>query len=497
MKAISKWLNDASIRWKLILVFIFMIILILTVNIFMYMNINKITMQLDEIYTNNVQLNAISDELGLVQESMTSYLNTKTTDAMESYYEHEQNYSQLISNLESRTTGNSLKLMERNIRYMSESYLLLTSWTIDAKRGRNVEKYKLYYEQASQTYEYLSAYILSLNNELFRNNSTTYATLANSLQYLETISLVIFVVVGIFTVLLIVGVTSSITRPLQDLSNAANQVANGELYQVEVVPVHAMDEIGVVTLAFNQMVISIREYIGRIKKSMEKEQEMREKELRMETHLKDAQLKYLQAQINPHFLFNTLNAGAQLAMMEEADRTYAYIQNVADFFRYNIKKDNDIVTIEDEIHLVDNYIYILNVRFSGEIHFEKEIDESLLATKIPGMILQPIVENSVNYGIRNIDWEGHIKLSVSKKDENICIAISDNGVGISTDRIDAIMHNQGVMDNVESERTDSNGVGLTNVMERLRLFFGGRDCFEITSDGKNQGTLVTITIPGQ
>ena len=173
------------------------------------------------------------------------------------------------------------------------------------------------------------------------------------------------------------------------------------------------------------------------------------------------------------------------------------LQNVADFFRYNIKKDNDIVTIEDEIHLVDNYIYILNVRFSGEIHFEKEIDESLLATKIPGMILQPIVENSVNYGIRNIDWEGHIKLSVSKKDENICIAISDNGVGISTDRIDAIMHNQGVMDNVESERTDSNGVGLTNVMERLRLFFGGWDCFEITSDGKNQGTLVTITIPGQ
>lgn len=92
---------------------------------------------------------------------------------------------------------------------------------------------------------------------------------------------------------------------------------------------------------------------------------MKEKELLMETHLKDAQLKYLQAQINPHFLFNSLNAGAQLAMMESADRTYDYIQNMAAFFRYNIKKDHDEVTLEEEIRLVDNYIYILNVRFSG------------------------------------------------------------------------------------------------------------------------------------
>ena len=110
-------------------------------------------------------------------------------------------------------------------------------------------------------------------------------------------------------------------------------------------------------------------------------------------------------QINPHFLFNTLNAGAQLAMMEGADRTYEYVQNVAQFFRYNVKKNNETVSLRDEIELVDNYIYILNVRFSGDIHFEKHIDESLTNIQVPSMLLQPIVENSINYGIRDIEWQ--------------------------------------------------------------------------------------------
>ena len=98
---------------------------------------------------------------------------------------------------------------------------------------------------------------------------------------------------------------------------------------------------------------------------------------------------------------NTLNAGAQLAMMEGADRTYEYVQNVAEFFRYNVKKSNDIVTVREELELVDHYIYILNVRFSGDIHYGKEIEEDLLDSCMPSMILQPIVENSVNHGIRD------------------------------------------------------------------------------------------------
>lgn len=486
-----RFASRLSIRIKFVIVYVATTLLTLLANSIMYYNINRVTFRLDEIYVSNVQLNTMADVLAKVQYNMTEYLNTKTSDAMEEYYRCEGEFAQLIQDMEDKATDNSLKLMERNIRYMSESYLELTGKTIEAKRGRNVEKYKACYEEASRLYSYLETYLFSLNNGTFRMNTESYKVLSSSLHYLEMVSITIFIVLGVCNVILVVLVTGSITSPLLELSRVADQVANGD-FNVDVVPVRSGDEVGIVTNAFNQMVVSIRKYIERIRESLEKERTMKEKELLMETHLKDAQLKYLQAQINPHFLFNTLNAGAQLAMLEEADRTYDYIQNVAAFFRYNIKKDNDIVTLQDEIHLVDNYIYILNVRFSGDIHFSKDIDESLLHIKVPSMILQPIVENSVNYGIRNIDWEGRIELSLYKEGGRACMLIHDNGTGMTEERIKQVM--KGQLSRQESG-SDSNGVGLNNVMDRLQLFFNGDTTFEIMSEGVNKGTSVYITIP--
>ena len=224
---------------------------------------------------------------------------------------------------------------------------------------------------------------------------------------------------------------------------------------------------------------------------MENERRLKEKELLMESHLKDARLKYLQAQINPHFLFNTLNAGAQLAMLESADRTYDYVQKVADFFRYNIKKDNDEVSLSEEIKLVDTYIYILNVRFAGDIHFTKKIeDEELLRVRIPSMILQPIVENSVNHGIRKIEGEGKIELAVYRVEDEICISVADNGAGMQKEQIDKILSG-----NTDVESAGGNGVGMVNVIQRLSLFFDQKSRFEILSEGPGMGTEVVITIP--
>lgn len=484
-------LRKLTIRAKMLCVFILTTLIILIVNLFMYVNVNHMINRLDEIYLSNISLNELSDMLEGVQTSMTDYLNTRTSDALEDYYRSEQDYSKLTGELNGHIYGNDLKLMEKNIKSMSEEYLALTNQTIEAKRGGNVEKVKTRYEKATEIYGYINTYVNSLNNEQFHANVGRYQTLSVSMQYLESINIITLLLVGASNIILIVLLTRTITNPLRELAETADEVAKGNL-DVELLPVVTQDEVGSVSKAFNQMIVSIREYIERVKQSMETERAMKEKELMMETHLKDAQIKYLQAQINPHFLFNTLNAGAQLAMMEGADRTYHYVQKVADFFRYNVKKNNDTVTLAEEIALVDTYIYILNVRFSGDIHFRKKVDERLLGVQVPSMILQPLVENSVNYGIRNIDWEGEILLSVYRMNDTVCISVKDNGIGIEQEKIDKIMSSQ--LKPADLSR-DSNGIGLDNVIGRLRLFLNDEDVISIISEGENKGTEILIYIP--
>lgn len=476
---------------KISLIYIMANFLIFVVNFALIIGINNMSVEMNMTYQDNRHLNEIKDSLERVQDSMTLYLNSKTSDALEQYYIDEQNYSNLVMELGDKVSDENFLRMERNIKNMSNDYLEEVSQTIEAKRGRNVEKYRLRYESATELYKYINTYISALNEERFVSNSARYSELTTQFGKFEVFATIVMFLVIVGNVIVIVNIAKALISPLQSLAQTAEEVANGN-FDATLPISNTNDEIGIVTKAFNKMVVSIRDYIEKLRMSMDKERLMQEKELMMETHLKDAQLKYLQAQINPHFLFNTLNAGAQLAMLEGADRTNTYIQRMADFFRYNVQKNNDSVTIEQELELIDNYIYILNVRFAGDIHYEKDIDESLLSTPIPSMVLQPIVENSVNYGIRNIDWEGKISIFLYREDDEVVLCVEDNGIGLSQDEVDKINACEATQSETHS---DSNGVGLNNVITRLNLFYARDDVFEMTSDGENKGTRAYIRIP--
>jgi len=488
--------KNYSIGTRLIIVFIFTLAIVFTVNMYMYMNINKTVSMIDHVYVSNVSLNALSDELEAIQKNMYEYLNTKSSDALENYYRSSSNYNYLLNDLNDSVSDNHIMIMEKNIKEMSLKYLETTNKTIQSKRGRNIERYKESYEKSSEIYKYINNNMYSLNNELFKNNSNNYELLLASLKYLEIVSTVILIVISLLSIVLIIIVTRSITSPLIRLARAANEVASGN-FNIALIEANYNDEIGVVAKAFNKMIVSIREYVIKVKESIEFESKVKETELLMKTHLKDVQLKYLQAQINPHFLFNTLNAGAQLAMLEEAEKTSVFIEKTADFFRYNIKKINEDSSLAEEIELVDGYVYIMNVRFSNEINFMKEIDQDLLNLRVPSMILQPIVENAVNYGIRGIDREGFIKLLVYQNENEILISIKDNGSGMSQYAIDQVMKGPIEEERINKEETlkDSNGIGLRNVINRLNLYYGEEDSVEIISRGKNQGTEVILHIP--
>ncbi len=493
MRRIRQLLSRVKIGQKLIIVFLATSMIALGVNLFVYINLNTMLERIDAVYSTNINLNKLADDVKNVHAGLTGYLETKGTDDLELYYRYSQVIDEEIEDLNDQPTDNALKLGERNVRNLSKNYLATAEKAIRGKRARNVELYTRFYNECCESFEYLNTYIYSLNNETFRTNSESFNTMISSLHYSQFLCLSIFIIVSLMNVLLIILLTSTITRPLTKLSEKAKEISSGNPENVEPLMIDSNDEIGHVTRAFNRMLVSIKEYIGRIREQMVTESAMKEKSLLMENHLKDAQLKYLQAQINPHFLFNTLNAGAQLAMMEDAKRTGDYIQKMADFFRYNVKKDNEKVRIAEEIELVDSYIYIMNVRFSGEISFRKEIDESLLDVIVPSMILQPIFENSVKYGIDNLDERSiEIVLSLYKKDRFACVEIRDNGKGMDQKIIDQLLSRQPL--EYSKKPDDEKSVGLTNVIARLDNFFNGKEKIEIKS-AENQGTSVIIWIP--
>ena len=299
----KKWMS-MTLRQKLVALFAMTSCFIVLVNMFTYATISRMMGRVEDVYISNVNLNDLSNGLDALQLAMTAYLSTKSSDAMEDYYRKEQDYRELIDTLNRQPTDNEVLLTEKNIYGLSQSYLKLTGEIIQAKRGRNVEKYAALYSDAKELYGEINTSIYSLNNQQFKNNSVTYRALVESLRYMELITIIVLVLVLVGNASLIVMSTRSITEPLKLLADAADEVAKGN-FEIAQLPVGQLDEVGIVTGAFNQMVTSIRNYIGQLRDTMERESQLKERELMMQSHLKDAQLKYLQAQINPHFLFNT------------------------------------------------------------------------------------------------------------------------------------------------------------------------------------------------
>ena len=480
-----------SIQTRLSGVMLLVLVFALGINIFIFNQIHTAVTRIDAVFSSNTAVNELSESLELVENTVYEYLNTKSTQALENYYRYEQNYKNLIEELNDRNLDNEVKMLEKNIRRMSESYLEQTNETVQAKRGRNVEKYKTSYEDENELYEYINSYIYKLNNLRFKTNSANYQLLLSAMNVLYKLCIVVMLVVYALGLVVTTLLVRNMIRPLTALSNTAHEVAKGNL-NVPQLPVVVEDEVGIVTRSFNQMLESIRQNIDQLKESMERQVQMKERELLMETHLKEAQLKYLQAQINPHFLFNSLNAGAQLAMMGDADNTGIFLEKMADFFRYNVRKMEEDAMLWEEIEAVDNYIYILNVRFAGDITYIKEVDEGIENIRIPSMILQPLVENAVQHGIHDCMETGWIRMAIHLNGDILDVTVSDNGAGMTEEMIAKVM--SGRADQNEEDRF-STGIAVRNVIDRLQLYYKEEDLFTIESDGPGKGTKVHITIP--
>lgn len=313
----------------------------------------------------------------------------------------------------------------------------------------------------------------------------------NFLDYIASRENLVYVLNGlIITLCIFIAIRFSryISHPIHQLASKLQRVAGGDL-QVETIDIRTDDEINTVIESFNYMILKIKELIEEIntKAGIEKQlHEQQIKNLEMKTLLNQSELKFLQSQINPHFLFNTMNSISALALIEGADETKKMIENLSDILKYTLKKTNEQVTLADECRIVESYLYLQKARFGTRIKFILDIDQAVLNYPVPSMILQPLVENAIKHGLEPMEEEGILELSIKDMCTKIVIMVRDNGIGMPEERLTSIM------ENINDSDTNTN-IGISNVMRRLELMFG-RNVAEIRSE-LGHGTEVAIILP--
>mgnify|MGYP000298358713 CR=1 FL=1 len=481
-----RW-KDFSLVSKIVIEVGMIAVLLFAMNMLFYVRINNSMQKMDNVYASNAELTELSQVFEKVQDNMYKYLKVKSSQTLLDYYQNEAKYRNELEKLNEDNINDPVKLLERNIRKMSETYLDCTAETVAAKRGRNVEQYKRKYDDATKLYRYIQSSIDELNNLMFQENSSTYAVLRAVMRYLEISNSVIMIIIVAGGMLLLIQATRNMFVPLSNMAETAQLVGQGN-FHVKMHDTDAQDELGTVTRAFNTMVENLDLYMARTKASMEKEQQMMERELLMENHLKEAQLKYLQSQINPHFLYNTLDSIIWMIRSEEYEGAGKMVSLLAKFLRISLSQGKDMIPLEKELEHASSYLAIQNIRFKDKFEFQIEADPALLKYLCPKLSIQPLLENAIYHGMEGMYEDGEITIRIYDRDGDIGIDVADNGPGMTQETIDHIMHNK-----VISSKRGS-GIGVRNVNERIQLIYGEDYGVTITSE-LDEGTTATITIP--
>ncbi len=491
------YIRNKSLRWR-IMVSIGIAIFMLAISIFATMHLTYYSMNnLGDSYKSNSELTRFTQEVTSTEIAMEKYVNYRTFESIDTYYTSRTKVEDFYKQLKDFPSKNEVSQKEFAVHQLTEAFLFYSNLTISARRANNEEETQINYIHAMDSYNYLITQILELNNLKLLQNAANYDKNQDKIIMTNTLNILFFFVFAILIFFVLYFTITSIMEPLADISEVAHKVARRN-FDVPLFNRTTNDEIGAICTAFDRMIISIREYIDTIWEKARTEAELKEKEIEMQALYTDAQLRALQNQINPHFLFNTLNTGAQLAMMENADKTCYFIEQVADFFRYNIQQQSRTVSIDEELGLVDNFVYIMKVRFGNRLDFSKEIPDGTFPQQIPSMTLQPLVENCIKHGLKN--KKGKVILKLELEEKYIVISVSDNGEGMPDKTKEALFAavasgTTRLAPEVLDDNSSHNGTGLISVFLRLQLQFHRNDLFDITAGDKGEGTKFIIRIP--
>jgi sensor histidine kinase YesM len=430
-----------------------------------YLYMNEVTSSSQQMITdlNNYLLTPTRDNRKQLDQSKEKILKAKNEIFVLRNTENDfalTNYENLIDSL--------IETTDRSLMYQSE---------------KETEASAKEFTEANRISKYISETTLTLLNKELKTYDRFYRGIIKQSVELNKLGIWLLLLITFLLLWITYWFSLSITRPVLKLTQAANELSKGR-FDLQI-KVDSNDEISFLAKTFDRMRININNLISDIHETAQLEYELQQNKLL----LKESQLRSLQNQINPHFLYNTLNTLSKKAYLEGSEETSDLLVSVAGLLRYNLKRLDHSVTLDEEVNVLQQYMEIQKARFTERLKFYMEIDETCLQVQIPSLTLQPIVENAVIHAVEPDEDGGVIRFRVFTRDDRVIIEIEDEGPGMDENTIQEILEEK-----YEKTEGHSTGIGFSNVVKRLRLFYGCEDVIAIESV-KGCGTKVVLKIP--
>lgn len=335
-----------------------------------------------------------------------------------------------------------------------------------------------YYQANELQEEYDGNYLIQVSQENY--NLEAFVLVSQSLltaaqkSLIRTLLIIMAAMIGAVAVL-VLFVSQWVTKPVEEMSSTITQIKNGEK-QLRVQPVGWSQELTTLGTEFNEM--------------LDRMEVMAQEELQHKMLVERTEYKMLQAQINPHFLYNTLDTMSGIANAQNCPLVSGMCRSLSAIFRYSLNMTDELSTLQNEMAHVRNYLYVMDVRNGSTIAYDYQIDSDTLQDPMPRICIQPVVENALTHGLRNVRRKDKKLLIRSEHvGENLVITVQDNGAGMDAEEMNCLLE-QNDMKRVESGVS----IGILNVNARLKKLFGKEYGLHIEST-IGEGTTVTITVP--
>jgi sensor histidine kinase YesM len=491
-----------TIHHKLIFITIVPVLFIALAAVLTAYTVGAAVSNMGALFQRNYYIQELLGETSAAENHLSLYMSSKNSENLRRYIYYSRVLSERIRELDSTIHIDEGSLLERNIAVLIGEFIAAGDAAVQAKRGRNTPEYASYQDTVRELGGQIRERSSALRLFLLDKQLSSFTLFSRTMRRVMILNSAAIGAALLFGTLIILYFTQKISAPISRLGAEAKKIARG-VFDETILNTLGDDEISAAARAFNLMKKSIQDSINEIQQKAEVERALlqeRMKNLEMTGLLRKAELEALQARINPHFLFNALNTGFQLAVVEEAEKTGKFLEQLASLMRYSFREsDNSMTTLSEEFEHLQSYLYLMTIRFPGVFDIDVSLGEETRNALIPKMTIQPLAENAISHGLQMKTAEARLSVRGRLDRDRLVIKVEDNGIGISESRIreifSAVEQKHDVAQGQVSPESapGSHGHGLVNVILRLRHFSGSRDVCSI--EPLEPGTRITISIP--